>query len=494
MKRNATTIAVIACLLLGALYFLQRENRVSVGMKELSLPSFDAKKIDRVLFSGKSDVILQKENDGWKVVLSEKDGVRAVPASGESVDAMLRSVGALKPERRVSERADLAASYGLGEKEGLHLQLFQSKEKVLDLWLGNADDAGGRYVRLANANDIYLVKGNFYQIAKDDAKAWREKKLIAMKPDDVKTIQVDAPGRAPIVLAHDDKSKLWNFDQSKEKLPQGFRFDSERASDFARGVSSLVALDFVDDAETKQKAAAAFAAPHTVVHLHGEKGSAEVALAKIGEGAGSKFYARVKGNDQLFEISTYVYDQATRDLDYFRSMKLWSLDPSKIKRIRFVSPKNDVIAERGEKEWSLRKPTVLPKDFVWDAAYAPTVAERLSNLRATRMVNVSAAQAGVASEGVAKARLELEDESGKKEVLLFGNAVKPAKGQEATETYVRSPGDGKVYVVSSVVFKRAENGLEYFKKPEPHGHGGGANSLQNLPPEIRKQIEAAMRH
>jgi hypothetical protein len=494
MKRNATTVAVAACLLLGALYFLQREDRVSVGMKELSLPKFDIKKIDRVLFSGKSDVILQKEGDGWKVILSEKEGVRSVPASNEGIDAMLNALTGLKPQRQVSERADLAASYGLDEKEGLHVQLFEAKDKMLDLWIGKSDEAGGRYIRLANANDIYDSQGAFYQIVKSDAKSWREKKLVSLKPDEIKRIEVSEPGAPSIYLAFDDQSKLWGYDQAKGKLAADFRFDSDRASDYARGLSNLVAFDFVEDVQSKEKANKAFEVPHAVVKLHGDKDAREIAIAKL-SGDGEKFYARVKGDAQLYELSKYVFDEATRKLDYFRNMKLISLDPSKVKRIRLVSSKSDVISEKSDKEWVLKKPAILPKDMVWDADYASKVPDRLCSLHATRIVHVIPSAAGLASENTAKARIELEDEAGKKEILLFGNLLKPGKGKEgADEVYVRSPIDGQIYVLPAGVLKNVESGFEYFRQPAAHAGGQpGQDGLQNLPPEIRRQIEAAMR-
>ncbi len=116
-------------------------------------------------------------------------------------------------------------------------------------------------------------------------------------------------------------------------------------------------------------------------------------------------------------------------------------------------------------------------------------------LRGARVLDDGAATDAAKAIGAGDPTIELALAGGTKQTVRFGKAV-----EGSSEVNVVG-GDGLVYAINSFNKGRYDKPVELFKKPPAPppgmggmgGMGGGMSGLENLPPDVRKKVEASLK-
>jgi hypothetical protein len=461
--KKPTLIAVVVFAVLLAAFVLTREKNVSVGMQRLSFPALKADAISGLSMTGGATASLTKAATGW-VVADPAKAQETFVADDGAVQGLLGALGSLRAGELVTSKTEKHAEYEVDAAKGVKLVVTRSDGSPFELVLGKASKSGGTYVRTPSGNEVFSTPAGLSWHVHKSVKDWRDKRIKTAALADVKAISVtQANGEKWAATGKDDS---WALEGTA--TPKDFRFDGAAAKSVVSQFTSLTAQDFISG-ETPD-----FSKATTVVATLSDGKSVTV---KVGEKrADSNLPLQVEGDSQLYVVSEWVGTQLTKKLDGLRDLTLLSFDPAKVTKLTVTAEgKKTVVIKEGE-SWKLLEPKGWAS---FDARQVPTVLSRLRNARGNRVVPTAA-------NAALKPVVELQ--------VTGGPSVSLKLGAEAGSGEIYAQGSDGLLYATAAGEKAFWKGPEIFNTPAPPPNfGGGMNGLDQLPPEIRKQLEAQLR-
>jgi hypothetical protein len=491
--KKGTWIAVGIFAVLLVVVLATRERRVSVGIKKLELPAFDKAKITELSFSGPHSVLLERDGGGWKVENPAQPGLH--PAEDNPINSLVDAFAETKYGDLVTDRAERHADYEVDDAKGLRVKVTTGGAAPIELIFGKAG-RGGAYVRRAGQPEVFLAQTRFSGMANRDANTWRKHAVIALKADDFASVTLRPGGKSGYTLEHGADGK-WAL-ASGAAAPAGFRLDEAAAGRPAQQLSTLTAQDFLDDPQSDE--ALGLSGLHDTVEAKLKDGKAVVVhfghpAAPADGGAANPndpIPTRVEGDAQLYAVSVYVKNQLVQELAALRDMTLTAFDTQKVKRLTLRGTK-PVTVEKVGASWKVVEPKQLPAGADFDPGQVLSQLFRIRNLHAARLIDEPLPPAKAGIPGTATVEVVLED--GTRQALYFG---KEAAGSPPgpKQLYVKGTADGALYAMAESEKTRFDVGVDLFKKPPPppnFGNPGAMRGLEQLPPDVRRQIEAQLR-
>lgn len=458
MSRN-TIIALGVFAVLGVAWFATREPEVSVGIHKFELAPLGVDAVTSVELGGATPVTLTKDNGVWMVAASANPG-KKYAADENQVKALVQGIAELKAPDFVTDRAEKHAELEIDAAKGLTVKSGPSR----DLIIGKASKNGGVYVRKAGGNDVFVSNGVLGSMVRRTLNDWRKKTVTTLKLEDLKKVTL-----GDLTIASDD-GVTW---KAEAGFPQGFRFDSGAARRLAGLVTNLNADGFTEEP---------LATTDKLITAEAKDGK-KVVLSLGAKQADGMRPLRVEGDPQTYLVSTWVGDQFTTGLELLRDLRVAPFEPAKATKLTITSAgKKLVVATKEGDVWKLVEPKTPPAGLDLDLTQVQAFVSRLSSQRAIKL----------APEGS-----DVKPVAASFEVVADGTTFTVSYAAPATatptETFARAS-DGRVYVTSAVEKTQLEKGVENFKRlPPPPQNMGQVQGLDQLPPEIRAQIEAQLR-
>jgi hypothetical protein len=491
LSRQAwTSLVVFAALLVVVI--ATRQDRVRVGIRELSLPQLVSSDITKIEIAGKHQALLVKAGDAWTVADPAKPDV-TFPAEKAPIERTLAELTAIDVGTYVSGRTEKHDDLEVTVEKGTIVRATTSKGTTLRIVLGRFAKGGGNYVRLEDAPEVFVAKGNLAAQVRKDVEAWRDKKVIDAPADAIAELTVKTSDGAGYTVVHEksgegaDAKDTWKL-KDGTPVDAGFRVDSESLGRLARSVGSLRAAGFVDDAD-KVKALAFDAGVIEMVLTGGEKKTLTFAAVD----ADKKGAVRLEGNPQVFSLTEFTEKALLKPLVEHRDLSLFpTVAIDDVNEVRFIGTNLRATLKNDGAAWSYDGPGA---ELV-DAAGIPPKLSGVLKLKAAKVVG---AESDVKATFKDELKIEVVLKDGSTRVARLGGDVPSVDDKPATEVYATS-GDGLVYAIGKFQKTRHEKPAELFKateRPPQDGMGGmgggGIPGLESLPPEIRKQLEAQLK-
>jgi hypothetical protein len=449
---RSTIIAVTTFVLLGVAYFATREPQVSVGVHKLTLSPVNAETLSTIELGGPTPLTLSKDNGSWFVSSAGKKYV----ADEGSAKALADALANLKAPDFVTARAEKHAELEVDSAKG-----FTVKTAGRDLVLGKSSKNGGNYVRVQGSDEVYVTNGGIGLQARRPLTDWRKKSIATFKTDEL--VKLTLPD-----LSISNEGGVW---KPTSELPKDFRFDVNVAQRFAGTVTNLNAQDF-SEGETDEALGLAAPLLITVESKDGRK-----LTLRLGEKKpDGKRALRVEGDAQTYWLPSWVGEQVALSRENFRDLRVMEFDTAKAQKLTFTAAGKKTVVTKDADSWKLVEPKTAPAGVDVDLAQVPAVLNRLSMQRALKL---APAEAKLGAPAVTV------------DVTLEGNVTRSLvyDGQDKVKGF-----DGLVYVTTATERQVFEKGVEVFKRPPPPPpQRGGMQGLDQLPPEIRAQIEAQLR-
>jgi hypothetical protein len=240
-----------------------------------------------------------------------------------------------------------------------------------------------------------------------------------------------------------------------------YRFDSAAAQRVVSQLTSLTAQDF---AETPPEA------PLSTVKLDTKDGKS-LALNFGAKRPDGSVTLSVEGDAQTYVLPSWQAEQLLVDAEALRDTRLFHFEAAKVEKVSMSSGAKKTLLTKDGESWKLVEPKAPGFDF--DPQQVNVVLNRLSNLRGQKVVR----DTPLPKPGT---QLEVSLNGGGVQRVQVGDLV--AKGE-----------DGLLFALTPQDKSWLETGAELFKRPPPPPQGGGIQGLDQLPPEIRAQLEAQLR-
>jgi len=464
--KKTTLIAVAAFAVLLAIVLATRETQVNEGVLKLTLPVVDGSKVTRIELSGGQSATLTREADHWTVA-DPKSPEKTYPADDMMVKTALTQLEKLKATEFVTSKAEKQTELEVDAAKGLHVKL-SGITPALDVVIGKAN-RDGVFVREPNASAVFVAPAFNRSTLDKNVTGWRKKSVTTFAAADVKELRVAPAGAEPFTLTRAESGL------TLAPLPKDFRFDAAAADRLLTQLATLNAQDF-----GTPPASADVLTVFTATTKDGKTVTLRLAK-KLPAGTAP---LSIEGDPETYLLPGWTADALAKGLEGLRDLRLTTAEPSKIESLTITTAKGKTAVKRDGTQWKLLEPKTPPAGVELDLTTALGVATRLANLRAAKVATgVDDAKAGLTKP---KATVELGLEGGGKQTLRFG--ADASTGQ----AYVKGSADALLYELPVFERNNLDKGVELFKKPAPMPSGNVAG-LEQLPPEIRQQLEAQLR-
>lgn len=492
--KKGTLVALGAFAVLLVLVLATRERQVSVGVRKLELPKLKKEQVTALEFTGARSTTLRKEGGGW-VVFDPGAPDKKYAADENQVNGAIDALNQVKNPDFVTDRSEKLAEYELDDAKALKLKVLQGNSTSVELMLGKASKNGGVYVRKAGSNDIFAHQGWLDGAVRKEVKGWRKRQLTALKAEEISQLLLRSKDGEVVTLKAGANPSEWSLGEGTQ-TPAGFRFNAQAARQLAQQLAGLYAQDFLEG-EAASESITGFAGAHDVVEAQlkdGKKVVLHLGPQPDGKEGSATVAARIEGDAQVYQLSSFSAAQLRKRLADFRDLGLFRFDTQKVTKLKLQAGGQPVVLAKEAEAWKVVEPKKLPDGFEFDPAQVDLQLAWLQGLHGTRLIEgtVSEGQAGLASP---TALVEVTVEGEPVHSLRIGKEA-PGAANGAKELYARSTIDAFTYAVAPEMRDRLSRGLELFRRPQPPpqmGMAGQMQGLESLPPEVRRQLEAQLR-
>ena len=251
-------------------------------------------------------VVLSKGDDSWRVV----EPVEAT-ADQNNVDSALNRLAELEIRRIVATKPEHYARLQVDEDNAVRVTVKAGDETLSELMVGKYGD-GMTMVRIDDRSEVFGVSGSLRYAFDRELKAWRDRKVVNVKPEDVQTIRFDGPNGT---FAFEREGEAWAARQGRKALGN---FDPKQVKGIVSSTARLVASDFA--VEDMSEARAGLTEPRATVTLTATETPDPIVL-ELGAATeqGDELYLRRKGEPTVYVISQYLADRLQPDAAAFRA-------------------------------------------------------------------------------------------------------------------------------------------------------------------------------
>ncbi|MCA9633332.1 MAG: DUF4340 domain-containing protein [Myxococcales bacterium] len=314
----------------GALYLNSKSNKEeaesytqagrAAELPPITFTDDDLKKIDKLVIEKGADedggapaeFELTKSGEEWKLTKPV-----AYKANQANVKSLLDALKRLKTSEQISSSKDQYEKFGVADGKGLHVVVYQGGTVKADLRFGEGGTRG-QMARIGDKEGVFSVKGYSSFTFDRDAKGWRDLGILKFDEKEVESVDLTNEHGEYTFTKDGDK---WTAKYKKPKALGAGKiddFDSAKVGDLLRAFKALNAAGFGDG---KKLADIGLEPPKGQLTIKLKEGSATHVISVGDKADGSNVYAKVNGNDQIFQISSWAADWVTAEPSKFTAKK-----------------------------------------------------------------------------------------------------------------------------------------------------------------------------
>jgi hypothetical protein len=286
-------LAVIFGILLlvwGAAALARRLEKAPGGSDAFRLPTVARSAADTVMLARPGDtvVLAKKDSSTWTV--------NGHPAGPQAISDLFAAWSdSTSGSELVAQQRASHTALGVDSAAGRRVRIRGGGRTLADLVVGRrSPDFSGGYIRRADQEPTYLVRGRLVEVLSRGVDDWRDRRIAAVKVDSVAAIEV-LRGRRRYALRRSGSGWV---------LSPGGPADSARARDLVEAYSSVNATGFASASEAKS---ARFASPDRRTRLLRKDGTPLVTL--LFDSTASGFWVRPDTGKAIYKIDTWNADR-----------------------------------------------------------------------------------------------------------------------------------------------------------------------------------------
>ncbi|NNE17237.1 MAG: DUF4340 domain-containing protein [Myxococcales bacterium] len=308
-RKNRIAIgALVFFVLLGlTAWAVNSRNRRPTTDGEIPTIELDRETITALEITRPGDgrVVLSKVDDAWRVI----EPLDAT-ADRNNVDSALNRLAELELSRVVATKPDHYARLQVDDENAVRVTVRAGDETLSELMVGKYGN-GMTMVRIDERSEVFGASGSLRYAFDRELKAWRDRKVVSMKPEDVQSIRFEGPKGT---FAFEREGEAWAAREGNKALG---KFDPKQVSGKVSSTARLVASDFA--APDISEARAGLTEPRATVTLISTENPGPIVL-ELGAATeqSGELYLRRRGEPTVYVISQYLADRLQPDAAAFQ--------------------------------------------------------------------------------------------------------------------------------------------------------------------------------
>ena len=305
MKTKQLLVLIGVLVVLGLLVLIfenpfgKSEEQKKVEEAGLLFPFFSKEnvaKIEVVSAFGLTTTILVKQNDRWLVETMDN-----YPADQTAVQELLDKVAEMKTVERASSNPEKQAVFQV-DSSGTEAKLTDASGNLLAHLFAGKTTPGifYSYVRAADSNDVYIVKGHLKSTFDKGYRSWRDRTIFSFLKEDVTHLTIRSEEEE--IELQIDAASAWQMIKPLVSAADGTEVEA-----IMELMSSLETDDF---AEPKELSEYGLDAPNMSITATLKDGSARTLL--IGKEESESYYVKREDKAQIFELNKGNVDKLIR--------------------------------------------------------------------------------------------------------------------------------------------------------------------------------------
>ncbi|MBW2120509.1 MAG: DUF4340 domain-containing protein [Deltaproteobacteria bacterium] len=371
-RKLVPLVFLLGILVILAFVFGRREPKKELGQEAgfvpLAPPGFVAGQVGRleVYRGGRKEkgVLIEKEASGWRVK-SYFNG----PGDGERVSLLLKELGTLEGEFRVSDPSVLG-DFDLTEDKAVHLVLYRqgSGKPWWHLLLGKSLP-NGEFVRQQGEDPVYLIDRNLRRdlgFFGEDARRgveqtrWVDKTILEFKEEEVHRLSMEWPDRKCIFERRkkggpspggaeggggpqEGAGAREGFEWVVAGRPGPFPLKEKVVGEILAALSRLRAVDIVDPKEKEEKG---LDAPPFRCTIAFAGGGTKTLVASHPDPLQDGYMVIEGGDGTVYRVSRYTFDRVFRKGADLFEIPSFSIDGESIRTVSLSSPEKTLVLEK----------------------------------------------------------------------------------------------------------------------------------------------------
>ena len=279
--------------------FAKSEKQKKVEEAQLLFPFFNKEsvaKIEIIGAFGLSTTILVKQNDQWLVETMDN-----YPADQTAVKEMLDNIAEMKTIERASSNPEKQAVFQV-DSSGVEAKLTDASGNLLAHLFAGKTTPGifDSYVRAADSNDVYIVKGNLKLTLDKGYRSWRDRSIFSFLKEDVTHLTIRSEEEE--IELQIDAAGAWQMLKPLVSAADGTEIEA---------ITDLMgSLETDDFAESKDLSEYGLDAPKMSIIATLKDGSGRTLL--IGMEKNGAHYVKREDKAQIFELNKGNVDKLIR--------------------------------------------------------------------------------------------------------------------------------------------------------------------------------------
>lgn len=317
MNKSRLLIALVVLAGLAVAVVLttrSHESQTKLEKPTATLPKVEKDKVTalEILRSGKPALVLQKQNDKWRITAPVQ-----ADADKSAVETATEKLAGLEPTGVAATKKENYKRLGLDDEHGIRVKAKEGDKEVADLWIGAAK-SGGTMVRAEGSDTVLVTKGSYRYVFEQDVKDFRNRDVTDFDAKELSDIALtSAKGTFKFTKETkkegDKEEETWVQAKGEKPLP---RYDASKVERLAEALSSLRAVDFATPEETD--AVTGLDHPDGRARLVKKDGTIlEIAVGKQHK-EGSEHFARITGSDVVYRITNFSSERIMADASAFQ--------------------------------------------------------------------------------------------------------------------------------------------------------------------------------
>ena len=255
------------------------------------LPTIAREAVDTVAIARRNDTLVLARRDSADWTVNGHPADRA--AIGSLLDALSDSARTGEP---VAERTASHGRLGVDSVAGARVRVAGRGGVLAELVAGNrSPDLDGGYLRRPEDSTVYLWRGPLAELLERGRDEWRDRRMAAVPPDSVGTVEVSRGARSYRLTRADGR---WSFAGGRPAA------DSSAVHRLLEGYRRVEAAGF---ASAAQADSARFQPADRRVRLLGADGTPLVTLAM--DSTANGFWVRVDSGSVVYRIESWTADR-----------------------------------------------------------------------------------------------------------------------------------------------------------------------------------------